>query len=196
MAASLPDPTPFIDPGVSGSVPLSKRPEGGRMYAALQKGDLIVAAKLDRLFRSALDALTVVEDLKARGVKLILADLGSDPVTDSGISKLFFSIMASMAEFEKTRIAERMDDGRKGKKARGGHIGGKAPYGFRKVGAGRDAMLEPDPDEQAIIDLARQMRGSGASLGAIARQLAADGKLARAGKPFEAMQIARMCEAA
>jgi putative DNA-invertase from lambdoid prophage Rac len=34
--------------------------------------------KLDRLFRSALDALQVVEDLRNRGVSLHLLDLGGD----------------------------------------------------------------------------------------------------------------------
>ena len=42
----------------------------------LKKGDIVIAPKLDRLFRSALDALQVVEDLKKRGVSLHLLDLG------------------------------------------------------------------------------------------------------------------------
>jgi len=38
----------------------------------------VIAAKLDRMFHSALDALTVVEDLKKRGVSLHHLDLGGD----------------------------------------------------------------------------------------------------------------------
>jgi DNA invertase Pin-like site-specific DNA recombinase len=41
-----------------------------------EEGDIVIAPKLDRLFRSALDALQVVEDLKKRGVSLHLLDLG------------------------------------------------------------------------------------------------------------------------
>jgi hypothetical protein len=33
---------------------------GGALFAKLAKGDVVIAPKLDRLFRSALDALTVV----------------------------------------------------------------------------------------------------------------------------------------
>jgi hypothetical protein len=48
------------------------------LFAKLESGDIVIAAKLDRLFRSALDALKVVESLKTRGVKLHLLDLGGD----------------------------------------------------------------------------------------------------------------------
>ena len=51
-----------------------------------QRGDIVIAAKLDRLFRSALDALKVVESLKGRGVKLHLLDLGGD-IAGNGISQ-------------------------------------------------------------------------------------------------------------
>jgi putative DNA-invertase from lambdoid prophage Rac len=61
-----------IEEGVSGSVPVEDRPVGGQLFATLHRGDIVIAAKLDRLFRSALDALKVVESLKTRGVKLHL----------------------------------------------------------------------------------------------------------------------------
>jgi hypothetical protein len=67
-----------IEEGVSGSVPVEDRPVGGQLFATLHRGDIVIAAKLGRLFRSALDALKVVESLKTRGVKLHLLDLGGD----------------------------------------------------------------------------------------------------------------------
>ena len=45
---------------------LAERPEGGALFAKLNKGDVVIAPKLDRLFRSALDALTVVSPVKPR----------------------------------------------------------------------------------------------------------------------------------
>ena len=59
-----------VEPGVSGGIPFAERPEGGRLWAGLQQGDVVVAAKLDRMFRSAADCLAVVEAFKARGVSL------------------------------------------------------------------------------------------------------------------------------
>lgn len=152
MMLGCDDTTIIKDIGVSGSVALSDRPAGGVMFSCLQPGDVLVSAKMDRLFRSAQDALETADKLRERGVKLILADMGVEPVNfEGGVSRLFFTLLAAVAEFERWRIRERVSDGRKGKAARGGHIGGDAPYGFRKVGSGRDAMLEPDESEQRVI---------------------------------------------
>ncbi len=66
-----------------------------------------MSPKLDRLFRSALDALQAVEELKARGVSLVLLDLGGD-ISGNGPSKLFLTIAAAFAEVERDRIRERV----------------------------------------------------------------------------------------
>jgi putative DNA-invertase from lambdoid prophage Rac len=66
----------------------------------VKSGDVIITAKLDRMFRSALDALGVLGDLKARKVSLHMIDLGGD-VTDNGISKLVFTILSAVAEAER-----------------------------------------------------------------------------------------------
>src|SRR6266702_1582982 len=73
----------YVDAGVSGSIPMCDRPEGGRMLDDMKAGDLVVAAKLDRIFRSALDALQTVEKFKERGVDLVLLDIGTDPVNQN-----------------------------------------------------------------------------------------------------------------
>src|SRR3974390_2110678 len=97
----------FRDPGVSGATPLEQRPEGARMLSLLKEGDMIIAAKLDRLFRSTIDALMTVESLKARGVGVILADISPEPVTAGGGGGLFFKILAAGADFERGRIKDR-----------------------------------------------------------------------------------------
>src|ERR1700719_2488982 len=67
----------FTDKGVSGSVPLAFRPQGKEMLEAAQDGDVICAAKMDRLFRSAIDARQTAAGLAKRGVELVLLDIGS-----------------------------------------------------------------------------------------------------------------------
>jgi hypothetical protein len=47
----------FVERGLSGSTPPADRPEGKRLLATIDKGDVVVTAKLDRTFRSAADAL-------------------------------------------------------------------------------------------------------------------------------------------
>jgi DNA invertase Pin-like site-specific DNA recombinase len=192
MVHGMGDPVIFTDPGVSGSIPLSERPEGGKLWRLLAKGDLLICAKLDRLFRSAADALVTADTMKARGVSLILINLGMEPVTGVGMAKFYFSMMAAVAELEKEQILERMRDGKKSKAAKGGHIGGYSPYGFRKIGIGKTATLEPDPSEQVVIDLIRQFEEAGNSLRSIARKLALMGHTTRIGSPWSAVQISRI----
>jgi DNA invertase Pin-like site-specific DNA recombinase len=68
----------WSDPAVSGSVPLAERPEGGNMVKALRGGDLVIATKLDRVFRDMRDALNQVEEFRARQIHCILLDICPD----------------------------------------------------------------------------------------------------------------------
>jgi putative DNA-invertase from lambdoid prophage Rac len=170
MMQGQPLDTVFVERGVSGSVPLVERPEGGRLWARLARGDTLVASKLDRLFRSALDALQAVEDLKARGVSLVLLDLGGD-ISSNGLSKLFLTIAAAFAEAERDRIRERVTQTKRDQRQRGRYLGGKVPYGFR---VGPEGGLEPIPEQQAVIRRAAEMRADGAPLRTIRAALEAE----------------------
>ena len=183
----------FIDDAVSGSIPLAMRPAGKDMVSIAASGDIIVAAKLDRLFRSASDALTTVEALKARNIDVILLDMGTDPVTSSGPAKLFFTMLSAFAEFERTRIHERCSDGRRAKKERGGHIAGSAPYGTRIVGSGKLARLEEIPEEQKVI-LQIFKLGQLLKTSEIAKELNKLGVKPRAGTRWQDIQICRIMD--
>lgn len=186
----------YEDVGVSGSKPLRFRPEGLRLWEAAQQGDTVVASKLDRLFRNALDALSVLNAWKAKGVDLVLYDLGPEPVTrDGGIAKLFFTMAAAFAEHERERIRERIAEGKAAKRHRGGHLGGPAPTGFRIEGHGREARPVPCEREQEIM---RTLREWGLDINPVvaAKKLTEMGHLSRAGKPFKAIQVQRLLHAA
>ena len=182
----------FTDPGVSGSIPLFSRPAGNRLLGALKPGDTVIAAKMDRIFRSVQDAVNTADQLKKMGVNLILVDVGTDPITEGGVSKLFFSILAAVAEFERYRINERITEGRKTKRARGGFIGGDAPYGYKVDGKGSSAVLREDADEGHIISLARSLHGSGNSYRSISRVFADRGIVNREGGKFHPETISRL----
>jgi putative DNA-invertase from lambdoid prophage Rac len=160
-----------VEEGVSGSVPVEERPVGGPLFAKLQRGDIVIAAKLDRLFRSALDALKVVEDLKGRGVKLHLLDLGGD-IAGNGLSKLFLTIAAAFAEAERDRIRERIGQVKADQRARGRYLGGKVPFGFRRGDSGE---LVPHEAEQEAISEIVALRAQGKALRAIAAAAQAKG---------------------
>lgn len=155
----------FVEEGVSGSIPLAERPEGEKLLAALKPGDVVIVTKLDRAFRSAVDALQQAEEWKKAGIKFVIAQLGQDPVNNgNGLAVFFFGIMAQVAQLERTLIAERMAEGRAAKRAKGGYGGGIKPFGFMIDGTGRDAKLIPDPEEQAIIRHIRVCHENGLSL--------------------------------
>ena len=161
----------FIERGVSGSKPLVQRPEGSRLLDSLAPGDVIVTAKLDRMFRSALDALNVLQSLKDRGVSLHMIDLGGD-VTGNGISKLVFTILSAVAEAERDRIRERVRDTKADQRNRQRYLGGTVPFGYLVNDLGD---LVPDTGHQRNIIRIRELRAAGKSFRAISAQLAAEG---------------------
>ena len=153
----------FVEGGVSGSVPLADRPEGRRLLAAVKPGDVVVTPKLDRMFRSASDALATLEEMKDQGVGLHMIDLGGD-VCGNGISKLVFTILSAVAENERERIRERIRDVKRHLASQGIYSGGKRQFGYDII----DGRLVPNPEEQATISKMRRMKEEGASLRAIA----------------------------
>jgi DNA invertase Pin-like site-specific DNA recombinase len=163
-----------VEAGVSGAIPFSERPEGGKLWAELVRGDVLVASKLDRVFRSASDCLNVVQTLKDHGVSLFLLDLngGADDVSGNGIARLFLTIVAAFAEFERDRIGERIRATKRAQKARGEYLGGKAPFGFTYDASRK---LVPIPEQQRAIQRMRELRAEGKGLMAIAEILRAEG---------------------
>jgi putative DNA-invertase from lambdoid prophage Rac len=166
----------FVERGVSGSVPFAERPEGGRLLRQLQAGDIVISPKLDRVFRSSLDALHTIEELKRRRVGLWLLDLGGD-VSGNGISEMILTILAAVAQFERVRIGERIRDARAHMRRQGRHLGGSRPFGYRLVepeGGGKPTLV-PEPGEQAAIERMRAMRQEGSTLFAIRDAMRAAG---------------------
>jgi putative DNA-invertase from lambdoid prophage Rac len=184
----------YTDAGVSGSTPLSERPGGKDLLAAVKPGDIVIAAKMDRLFRSASDALATIERFKKQKIGLILCDMSVEPVADSPAATMFFNMLAAFAQFERERIRERIADGKRAKRERGGHTGGPVPYGWRKVGEGTRAVLVRNEAEEEHARAARWFRDQARARGPtrIAELMSHEGMLGRDGKPYTALAVWRM----
>jgi DNA invertase Pin-like site-specific DNA recombinase len=103
------------------------RPGLAACLKALHPGDTLVVWKLDRVARSLLHLLEIMQDLQERQVGLrILEGVGAqmNPATSEG--KLFLSMLGAFAEFERTLIRERVVAGLVAARARG-HKGGRRP---------------------------------------------------------------------
>jgi len=102
----------------------AKRAELDKMLDQLRDGDVVVVTKYDRLARSLRDLLDIVEAIKGRGAGF--RSLAEDIDTTTPAGELIFHVFASIAHFERRRIAERTLEGLAAARKRG-RIGGRPP---------------------------------------------------------------------
>lgn len=151
----------FCDSGVSGSVPLGERPAGAELLAALAEGRVqhVLAFKLDRLFRDAVDCLKTCRGWDEAGVAMHLVDLGGQAVnTGSAVGRFFLGMLAGVAELERNLIAERTSAALRHKVARGERVGAP-PYGY--AAAGGCTKWVPVAHEQAVLRRIQELRSDG-----------------------------------
>lgn len=109
----------FTDHGVSGT---KTRREGlDDLLATLTKGDTLVVWKLDRLGRSTIHLLQVLNDLRDRGVGFLALTQGID--TRTAVGRMIYGQLAVFAEYERSLISERTKAGMAAARDRGCKIG-------------------------------------------------------------------------
>lgn len=91
-------------------------------------------------------------------------------------------------------LREMCAEGKRKKRAMGGHASGSAPFGYDVVGVREKAMLVPNEAEQAVIAKARELRAANVSYRLTIHALTEAGHMTRAGTPFKPVQIARILE--
>lgn len=113
--------TEFVDHGQSGAK--EKRPALDAMLAAARarKVDLVSCVKLDRLARSVHHLVGMVQEFEALGVDLVVLDQAIDTTTPSG--RLLFHVLASVAEFERDLIRDRVHAGLRRARSQGKRLG-------------------------------------------------------------------------
>lgn len=111
----------------------SSKPNFEKLMAYARPGDTVVVWKLDRLGRSTIRLIELIEELKNRGVNLKSLSESIDTSTATG--NLFFQFMCVLAEHERNIIRERTRAGLASARARG-RSGGR-PQGlserYRKI---------------------------------------------------------------
>src|SRR5712692_10307591 len=139
----------YSDDGVSGTVPLERRPEGSQILKDAQQGKFnqLLVYKLDRLGRETRLILNAVAELEKLGVRIRSMTEEFDTGTATG--RLMLTLLSGFASHEREVIRERSVAGTMRIAETGVWLGGIVPYGYRKVGERRDAHLvvceDPSP---------------------------------------------------
>ena len=145
----------FVDHGVSGAKGRKDRPKLDALLkgVARKEFDVVAAWSVDRLGRSLIDLIGLLQELHATGVDLYLHQQGVNTTTPAG--KALFQMLGVFAEFEREIIRERVTAGLARARAQGTKSGN--PIGRPPVG---------DDTEQRI----RELRGRGVGMLKIAKE--------------------------
>lgn len=179
--------------GITAKIKLNKRPEGSRIAKLTANGVChIVALKLDRLFRNAVDALSHVEEWEQAGISLHLVDMAGQSVnTGSSMGKMLITMLAGFAEFERNMIAERTTAALRHMKAHG-EVYNHVPFGYRA----NDGKLVADSTEQTVTARMQALRAEGVSYHEIANALNEDAVATKQGGIRRSQTVKNILEGA
>jgi DNA invertase Pin-like site-specific DNA recombinase len=160
----------YRDEGVSGR--LLDRKGLSEALRAVDKGDVVIVPRLDRLARDLISQELLLAEVRRRGGRLwSCADgeqayLDDDP--DDPSRRMIRQVLGAVSEYERAMVTLRLRGGRRAKRAKGGFGGGECPFGFHVADVGG---LEPDRREQEILRFIARCRGEGYSYERIAHRL-------------------------
>jgi DNA invertase Pin-like site-specific DNA recombinase len=170
----------YSEEGVSGAADISKRPALMEVVSLLQKGDILLIAKRDRLGRDPI-AVAMIEAMVNRKKAKVVSAAGEGTDSDGSGSVFMRRIIDAVAELERNVIGERTRaamQAMKRKNERVGHI----PFGFRLSADGEH--IEMDAGERAILKQIRELMDSGLSVRKIVSEMNRRKAFNRGGRPW------------
>ena len=134
----------YDDGGISGGT--LERPALTRLMANIDAGrvDLVVVYKIDRLTRSLMDFVKLVERFDKVSCSFVSVTQSFNTATSMG--RLTLNVLLSFAQFEREVTAERIRDKIAASKKKGIWMGGIPPLGYRPKD--REMIVEPGEAEQ------------------------------------------------
>lgn len=135
----------YRDAGVSAKN--TNRPEFNRMLEDIERGkiDVILCTKLDRLFRNTRDFLNTTDEFEKKNIKFVCLEGNIDTSTPTG--RVFSTIRAAFAQFERETTADRVRDVMRSRAEDGKWNGGVSPYGYYS----EDKKLKVNAEEAMVI---------------------------------------------
>jgi len=120
----------YVDEGVSGTIPLDRRPDGRRLLSDAEEGRfaVVVCTRVSRLGRKLDVALDAYDALATHGISLRCAQESIDTSQPGG--ELLFGILGSFAQHDHRTIVEQTARGKVRVAAKGRYTGGPIPIGL------------------------------------------------------------------
>lgn len=126
-----------------------ERIELDALLSHLRHGDIVVVTRLDRLARNTRDLLDIAEQLRVFGAGLLsLSEPWAD--TSSPAGKMILTVMAGIADFERSLILERTASGRKAAQARGVKFGRARALTDAQLSAAKLMLQQPNATVTAV----------------------------------------------
>lgn len=135
----------YDDSGHSGSG--LERPALARLMADIEAGevDVVVVYKIDRLTRSLLDFVRLIEVFDRQNISLVSISQAFD--TSDSMGRMILNVLLTFSQFERELISERIRDSVRARKRHGRTHGGLPPFGYTSVGG----ELQIDEHEAEIV---------------------------------------------
>lgn len=116
------EPHRIITETISGSMAIAQREGFSKLLDRMEKGDVLIVTKLDRLGRNAIDVSTTVAKLEGIGIRVHCLALGGVDLTSSA-GKMTMNVINAVAQFERDLLIERTQSGLARAKAEGKPLG-------------------------------------------------------------------------
>lgn len=178
----------FMDEGFSGSLSLDKRPALLAAITALEKGDILLCAKRDRIGRDPIVNAMIETAVNRKKARLISAS-GDVRDDDDPSSILMKRMIDAFAEYERLIIGARTKAALQVKKKRGERVG-HVPFGYRLCTD--NVHLEEDSKEQEILKEISHLKSLQLSLRQIADDLNISQKYNRKGQCWNHVSVSRV----
>jgi len=125
------EPHRVISETISGSTQANDRPGFQKLFERMERGDVLIVTKLDRLGRNAIDVRQTVERLSTNGIRVHCLALGGVDLT-SAAGKMTMQVLSAVAEFERDLLIERTHAGINRAKCEGKKLGRPEAVGTTK----------------------------------------------------------------